>query len=318
MELTETLVAIQDNLEEINSQTNSLLWYANTTTGESDIKLGDAVKRLVEGYGDSSEPIKITKDDIGDIVLTGTVSQSADGDIVVDGDEMSSLELIATHTTMVNIGQDTNIRNITVNTTAAQNILPLQSGFIDFTFDELIDLEEYDIFTVSTSSLEYKYIGDTPNAAMLESRQVALTQIHRTPYDNNGVEALHGRQFPNNNYTACSYYKNAKGDFANTTSVAYGVGIGTFAPYTITTKNTLDTSSVVRDIRYRYLASFAFNRPKLDARASTSVCSLEAFEKMDYDNMNVVMQINVYKVKRGKSINSAMLDNLWYRTPLPS
>lgn len=276
---------------------------------------GEQIVGTMSGGG--GEPIEVYEDADGYVVVTGTVTKGEGGDVVVDGDEISGLEVAASYIHVINVGRDTTIREANINTATATAILPQESGHIDFVFDEPIDLEEYDIFAITSSNVEYKYIGETPNAAMLEARQVSFTQLHRTPYNNNGVEGMYGRQFPNNNYTACSYYRNANGVFSNTTSTAYGVGIATFNSYTIITKMEKDSTSVVRDARHRYLVSFAFTRPQISARASTNICSVDSFSHMDYDNMNIIMKLLVYKVKRGKSINSAMLDNLWYRTPLP-
>lgn len=44
-------MGLAEKLTEIKSETNALLGFANETTGEEDTRLGDAVKRLADGYG---------------------------------------------------------------------------------------------------------------------------------------------------------------------------------------------------------------------------------------------------------------------------
>lgn len=101
MGLSEKMVEVSNNLNEIESQNNALLLFANQTTGESDTRLGEAVRRLASGYGGGGTEgveVKILMDkniEVDNYTNTAITTLSITADDYIPFDGVSPMVIVA-------------------------------------------------------------------------------------------------------------------------------------------------------------------------------------------------------------------------------
>lgn len=244
--MAETLT---DILTDAKSEQDALLAYANGVTGAEDVRLGDAVKTLADGYGQGG-----------------------------GGGDLQNWQLVDSIKWSYNLARDTLWNTITPSI-SYQNVLNAAANVKNFVLADPIDQDEYDTMVVLSGYCKYRYKGERTYAQHCDSSKIVKTVFH-AGYNKDATNA-HGAFSTNNANTTKVFYDNY-GRYSIGSTLTYGFALnineGTIKTSTLPNGNTGSNASL------RYLREIGISLPAITVRGNNAETPVESLLDIDADN----------------------------------
>lgn len=259
-------MGLSEKMSQIKSETDALIDFANAKTGAEDTTLGDAVKTLVDGFGQGG------------------------------GSGSDDWELIDVKEKTINLSRDTTFDTITPST-SNQTVYTQKNGAIVFDFNNPIDLYENDVMFLKSVECIMSYKSQNPPIPhQVRQRSISVSQISHFDIHYGESSSASNAYFPLNvAYNTVSYVNTANGN-SLVTNLTYGTVINiTSSPGTIRTSANQNGSSDGTGITRRYLTRQEFPDGTITSRANASYFSVDSIKDIDSENTNFVIKIYAYK-----------------------
>lgn len=249
-------MALIQKLNDIKSQTDALLTYANETTGAGDTRLGDAVKTLADGFGSGG-----------------------------GGKGMPNAILVDHYNEDYILGDLFDPSKITP-TTAAQTIIPAESAR-NFTLSEKVYLNEYALVIVWFGRTEIEYNGGTIHYPRAKGKTATGVTFAISRNKVIPEAAAYGETFTLSSYR---YFAERTADEIGEYTTGYGVYDAgkNFSAYI--------SSNQINNAQMRVEQLNSLQRPAISVRLNATNMSAESWADIDWNRSKYKYDAYIYKV----------------------